>query len=266
MIAILLSHYQGSSAKIEPMNDQRKFQNRLLDLAWQAMRSGRETASYFLTPAEQAVAKTFLLKRSIPFSLAGGFDAAERARCLFWAGDAQPADAARHLAVTEIIADLDGNRHRDYLGALLGLGLRREDLGDILVKPRQAIVIHHPRLSAFISTQLTHVGSVPVQCTAVSLAKLINESQPEIQQAKISVSSLRADVVLGAVFHCSRKDSMAYFQRGLVQVDWSPCEKPDQLLKAGQVLTVRGCGRIHLICCNEISRKGKIRLVYKKAT
>lgn len=247
------------------MNDQQAFLNRLIDLAEQADRRGRVTATSFLTPAEQAVAGPFLRNRNIAFSFAGGYADAERARCLFWPASDVPPDLDEHLSVTEVIPAQSGAGHRDYLGSLLGLGLRREQLGDIIVAVDRAFVIHQPNIGPILLTQLTQVGSVPVRCQAVALAAIgLNGQQSVPVVQTVSVSSLRADVVLGAIYHCSRSQSLTFFQRGLVQVDWAVCEKPDLLLQAGQMLSLRGSGRVRLISCDEQTRKGKIRLVVEK--
>jgi RNA-binding protein YlmH len=244
------------------LTGQQAFLNRLADLAEQADRQGRTTGTTFLTPAEQAVAGPFLRNRHIPFSFAGGYANAERSRCLFWAAAGQLPDEADFLSVTEIVPSQPGLAHRDYLGSLLALGLRRDQLGDLLVLPDRAYVVHQPNLSAPILSQLERVGACPVTCRPVDPAAIARLDTAQPVQQTTTVSSLRIDVVLGAIFHHSRSQSLEIIRRGLVQVDWVECLKPDQILAAGQVITVRGSGRARLLQCEEQTRKGKIRLVY----
>ena len=248
------------------MNEQQNFLNRLTDLADQADRRGRVTATAFLSPAEQAVAGAFLRNRRISHSFCGGYPDAERARCLFWPAVDQQPEPSDHLAATEVLPAQSGAGHRDFLGSLLGLGLRREQLGDIIVTDDRAYVIHQPNIGPILLAQLSQVGSVPVRCRPVNLTEIRSPEQAESIGQAVSVSSLRADVVLGAVYHCSRSQSLSYFQRSLVQVDWQTCEKPDLLLQAGQMLSLRGSGRVRLVRCDEQTRKGKIRLIIEKFT
>ena len=229
------------------MNDQHAFLNRLIDLSGQAERQYRVTATVFLTPAEQAAAGPFLRNRRITFSLDGGYDQAERKRCLFWPSPEMPPDQDEFIAVTEITPAQSGLGHRDYLGSLLGLGLKREQLGDIIVLADRALVIHHPSLQPFFLTQLERVGSCPVHCRQSTIGETDGLAAAEPEQLTATVSSLRVDVVLGAIFHSSRSQSLELIRRGLVQVDWVECAKPDQILVAGQTVTVRGEGRARLV-------------------
>lgn len=249
------------------MNSERQILiSRLADLAEQAARQGRATATVFLTPAEQAMAEPFLHNRSIPFSFAGGYDVAERCRCLFWAEANDPPDLADFLAITAIRPAQSGLGHRDYLGSLLALGLRRDQLGDILVQADQAYVVHMPSLTAFFLTQLNRVGGSTAVCRQADFTEIAALPAAVPLHLTASVSSLRVDAVLGTVFHHSRSQSLELIRRGLVQVDWLECLKPDQLMAAGQVLTVRGSGRARLLKCREQTRKGRIRLVYEVFT
>lgn len=248
------------------INEQQAFLNRLTDLADQAKRQYRITATAFLTPAEQTLATPFLRNRKISFSLEGGFKQAERKRCLFWLSADQPPEPEGFLAVTEIIPVREGLGHRDYLGALLGLGLKREQLGDIVVQADRAYVIHHPNLRSFFLTQLEQVGSSSVRCQEVASFAPVIAEQAAPTQLTTSVSSLRVDVVLGSIFHLSRSQSLEMIRRGQVQLDWAECSKPDQIVMLGQVLNIRGSGRARILQCDEHSRKGKIRLVYEQFT
>ncbi len=243
--------------------EQQAFLNRLIDLAEQAGRQYLTTATAFLSPADQAVAAPFLRNRKIPFSLEGGFEQAERKRCLLWADAEQAPAVTDFVAATAIISQPEnGLGHRDYLGALLGLGLKRDQLGDILVQPDRAIVFHHPNLTAFFMTQLEQVGSCRVSCEATSAEPVVTQSAPERQ--RLSVSSLRIDVVLGAIYHQSRSKALELIRRGQVQIDWAECSKPEQQIRAGQMLAVRGSGRAQVVQCDEVNRKGKVVLVVER--
>lgn len=248
------------------MKEQFTILNRLADLVEQANRQYRTTATSFLTPAEQKMAGPYLSNRRIPFSFEGGYDQAERRRCLLWADVDQAPDLEDFIAATEIqpINAQTGLSHRDYLGALLGSGLKREQLGDILVHPDRAIVIHHPALLVYFQTQLEQVGSSPVRCRQMLLSEVVTTGHDSGELQTISVSSLRLDVVLGAIFQCSRSQSLELIRRGLVQIDWVECQKPDQMVAVDQTVTLRGSGRARLVECAGQSRKGKIRLIVER--
>ncbi|KAF3778581.1 putative RNA-binding protein [Nymphaea thermarum] len=146
--------------------------------------------------------------------------------------------------------------HGDFLGAILGTGITREKLGDIILqgeKGAQALVV--PELVEFLESSLQKVGSVPVSCTKMPLLAL-EFLPPRTKTLKTIEASLRVDAVASAGFQISRTKLGNMISSGDVRVNWTPVTKSGTTLKTGDMVSVSGKGRLKI---GEITttRKGK---------
>ena len=148
--------------------------------------------------------------------------------------------------------------HRDYLGSLLGLGLDRACIGDLLQDPDDAAVFYAVVLAdkaEFITVNFTSAGHSPVHvetCTEL-LPRLLTGPERELHEA--TVSALRADAVLAAMMHTSRtKAKGTPRRRAGVEVNHLPLRAAHEAMYEADIITVRGVGRFHLA---EISGKSK---------
>ncbi|ONK70138.1 uncharacterized protein A4U43_C05F30650 [Asparagus officinalis] len=146
--------------------------------------------------------------------------------------------------------------HGDFLGAILGTGIVREKLGDILVqgeKGAQVLVV--PELVEFITSALDKVGNVSVTCTQIPLLALEYEP-PKTKSFKTVEASLRVDALASAGFRISRTKLANLISNGDVRINWSPVSKNGATLKTGDIVSVSGKGRLKI---GEIvtTRKGK---------
>lgn len=133
--------------------------------------------------------------------------------------------------------------HRDILGALLGLGIKREILGDIIVNKSDAYVFVLDNMLSYIRTNLLQVGNASVIIQEVKTSEVdIKMSTPKSIESV--VPSLRLDCIVSAGFRISRTRSVAMIKEGRVMLDWSLCQKPSKLIDLGAVITIRGMGRI----------------------
>ena len=248
--------------------------DRLEDLAEQARRRGYPTHTFFLTPTEQSEASAFLHRRKIPHILDGGLDDVER-KVLFlmpdgWRDD--PDDTARvEPVVCETIAALklsipsgrfqsvsakDHLSHRDYLGSLLGLGIRRDQVGDILVTDDGATVFVLATLLPLLLQEWTQVGAKPVHLEVIDLDSVaIVEREPEL--VRMTAASLRLDKIAAAGFHIPRTTMADWIRSGQVQLNWRVEQRPDAILKVGDVISLRGHGRLRLQAEQGKSRKDR---------
>ena len=209
----------------------------------------------------------------------GGYSTAERA-CLFLLPDylvaMLPEDADERVGVlldylAEEIADAvvalsikgSGFRkltHRDYLGAVLGLGIERDAIGDIAVQGDHEAILFCPRtLAVFLMTELTKVGSDTVHCRAC----LIDDSFTDGKQYRPisdTVASARLDCVVAALCNLSREHAQEAIRGGIVEVDFEPEERTDTLLEPPVTLSVRGYGRFILRSFDGETKKGRLRL------
>ncbi|VVB00369.1 unnamed protein product [Arabis nemorensis] len=187
----------------------------------------------------------------------GGYPEAERCRISIGHHDVLTNDP-------DIVAALSisGNfgfqpcSHGDFLGAILGTGISREKLGDILIQEdKGAQVLIVPELVDFIVSSLDKVGNVSVTCTKIPLLALEYEP-PRTNSFKTVEASLRVDAVASAGFKISRSKLVDLISSGDVRVNWATVTKNGTTVKTGDVVSVSGKGRLKIGEINE-TKKGK---------
>lgn len=242
------------------MDDRTLLLTRMEDLCRKAQKAGM-AHSKFLTPQEGAeVRQAYQNRRDVALRLDGGFAGAERCVAVFtqpdW-GQYQPDEVLAGLRLA--YREQDAVRHQDVLGAVLGLGLSREVLGDIFIQPGSAYTVCLEGMAGFIIEGLDKVGRVGVAACRLPLGEL-PDIAPAPEEKQASVASLRLDVVLAAAFNLSRGDAAEAIRAGRVQLAHRECLDPARTVKEGDILSLRGKGRAKLLGANGLSRKGKLRV------
>lgn len=199
----------------------------------------------------------------------GGYEDAERVCCIFYPDywTAEDAKASENSPFTLLRAQISGKdelTHRDYLGALMGLGLERACIGDILVRKDGADLFVLEEVAEYVLTQMEKAGRRHIGLTRVPLDGLIIPETAE-QEGSGSVASLRLDCVLAQVFSMSRTQAQEAVSRGLVFVNNVPCLKADREVAAGERLTLRGRGRARITELGGKSRKGRQFIHYLRS-
>lgn len=153
--------------------------------------------------------------------------------------------------------------HRDYLGAIMGLGLKREMVGDIKVTNEGADVFCLKSASEFICDNLKKSGRGSVTGEILSVSDF-NCSDDKFELCFTTVASLRLDGVISAFFNLSRSAAAETVNKGLVYVNSSQCLKCDYAIKEGDKIVLRGKGKTVLTEIKGTSKKGKLKIEYKK--
>nr|XP_009772468.1 PREDICTED: uncharacterized protein LOC104222846 isoform X1 [Nicotiana sylvestris]XP_016477813.1 PREDICTED: putative RNA-binding protein YlmH isoform X2 [Nicotiana tabacum] len=136
--------------------------------------------------------------------------------------------------------------HGDFLGAILGTGIVRNKLGDILLQGEKgAHVLVVPELSDFILSALDKVGNVSVSCKKIPLLALEYEP-PRTKSLKSVEASLRLDAVASAGFKVSRTKMASLISNGDVRVNWTTVIKSNTTIKTGDIISVSGEGRLKM--------------------
>lgn len=183
----------------------------------------------------------------------GGYEEAERKIIVFlpdWAEDGDGELVFLHAA----FHGADSLTHRDILGSLMGLGVTRERLGDILVSPHSADLIASPSLRDFFLREWGQAGRVKLTVSEIGRSEL----QIPVAQVKImrdTVSSLRLDAVAASAFSMSRGRAAELISAGRVNLDHVPCVKPDKPVAEGAVITIRGLGKAKLTQVGGLTKK-----------
>ena len=243
------------------------FRRRLADLAAQSDRMCRFTFTDFLTEAEYS---EFLAVRSMlppcGFTAWGGRDDADRVMLRFGDPDQLgyeepfPIDCVHIAPVMDKFAD--NLTHRDFLGALMHLGISRGELGDILVDEKSAYLLCKNTMSDYICREISRVRNTTVRCTVCAQLPALAAARTEI--VTVQAASPRIDAVIAKVFHISRGDCLMLFRAGKVSLDGAVTERSSDLLRPGEKASVRGFGKFRYLGEDGKTRKGNLILRTEK--
>ena len=246
---------------VPPQNDdERRLMRRVEELCRVAVSRGIPRYTGFLSDREQSLAQAACNKAGCScIRFWGGFDAAERrVLCI------EPPDAWQEEPLAYLQCTAYGDKlptHRDYLGAILGLGLERSCVGDLLADPERADTFYAVILAdkqEFINAELTGAGhcTVHTACIDALPARLAESRERTLQEA--TVPSLRADAVLAAMLHTSRTRAAEYIAVGRVEINHLPLKAAHETAYAADIFTVRGVGRFKLAAIGGKSRKDRL--------
>lgn len=254
----LLKHLVGE--------DERSVGARMLDLAQQALRDDKAVASDFLDPREREVAQSVLGSiREVSYRAFGGYPRAERQRLLIYPEYESPEELEEPVAALdiEILGDREAVGHRDCLGALLGTGLDRGKIGDIVKSSRGFQAVVAVEVADYLAGQLTRVGKTPVNVRRIDPEQL--EVEPErVKEVRGTVASLRLDAVAAVGFGVSRTRMAREIKAERLKLNWKPVRDPDTEVAEGDVLSMRGRGRVVVAAIEGTTRKGRISLLLKR--
>ncbi len=146
--------------------------------------------------------------------------------------------------------------HRDFLGALMNLGIERSTIGDIKVGDKEAYLFCLDSIAEYICRNLEQIKHTHVKCTVTEQMEEIPVEEP--RELTIQVSSLRVDGVIAKVYNKSRSECLELFRAGKVFVNGRLCENNSRLLKSGDTINARGYGKFMLENDGRMTRKGKL--------
>lgn len=153
--------------------------------------------------------------------------------------------------------------HRDYLGALMALGIKKEFVGDILPNDDGADVFVLPSVEVFLCENLKQAGRATIKTERVSLAMAADRKE-NFEEITAFVSSLRLDNFVAAAFSLSRNKAVQKIEKGLVYINGEQCFKIDAKLNVGDKVVLRGSGKTIFFSQNGESKKGRMHITIKK--
>ncbi len=240
---------------------------RLLDLANQSYRNNMFTFSGFLSLHEQQLIDE--IRKENPFvfvETCGGNTDCERVMARF--GNKEelgyeesfPIQCIKIEPLIEKFADV--LTHRDFLGALMNLGIERNTIGDIYVEGKSAYLYCHNKMTEYFINELDKVKHTHVKCYVVDEAEKLPIAEPTAME--VLVSSYRIDGIISKIYNISRTGSLELFRTGRVFVNGKLMENNSYTVKAGDVVTVRGFGKF--IFKEELykTKKEKLRIAIEK--
>lgn len=238
-------------------DEEREALARAYDLLLEVVRSRQPRASDFYDPFLAGRLLAALEKvPGVVARLGGGHPEAERVRVLIFPAGTEPREEDWRLGFLAVEGRWEGLGHRDFLGALLGLGLRREKVGDIYLHEGRAQVVLDAELLPVVASQLSQVGRFPVRVAAISREELC-PPPPRIKEVRASVASLRLDAVAAAGFGVSRSRMAREIAAGRVAVNWRLCQDASHHVREGDVISARGRGRVKVFAVGGPTRSGR---------
>ncbi|MBO8162282.1 MAG: hypothetical protein H0Z34_01020 [Brevibacillus sp.] len=190
----------------------------------------------------------------------GGYEGAERVRALIHPGYIVPEPDDFKLTLAEIKGDQRFVKlsHRDVLGALLHIGLKREKFGDILMDDEGCQIIVASEVFPYVRMQVTQIHRIPVELVSVEWERLRLPVQKR-REKSFTVASPRLDAVIGEVFRLSRSKALIPVRAGRAKVNWKVVDDPAHLLQPGDVVSLSGFGRFEVYELTA-ARSGRIRM------
>lgn len=246
-----------------------QLKNRLTELADKSSKQGIYTFTAFLGLSEQDA--LWQVEKDIRYAgikLFGGSDNTERVVARFGNPEEFGYEVEFPIKCIHVCPILpkfaDRLSHRDFLGALMNLGIERSTIGDIKVGDKEAYLFCLDQVAGFICENLDKIKHTNVKCMITEDIGEIPKEEPE--RINIQVASLRLDAVIAKVYNKSRGDCLELFRSGKVFVDGRLCENNSRILKPGETVNARGYGKFIMAGKPGETRKGKISaeiLVYR---
>ena len=225
---------------------------KLVDLAEQVKRSQKFRLSGFLDPYGQEIAETIAANYpGIRVDFHGGYHGAERQRAMF-IDEAFGGNPDFNIVV--IKASWNGQfehiGHRDVLGALMGQGIERDRIGDII-------------MGTYLLDNLTQIGHSGVSCVLDDLSNIAPKEE-RCKEIRATVASLRVDSIAASGYGTSRSHAAADIAADKLRLNWQPVKNAAQAVKEGDVLSMRGRGRVEVVEIKGQTKKGRTVVVLKR--
>ena len=216
----------------------------------------------FLDPRQAYILETLIRDNSeLQFSFYGGYEHAERCRCMIYPEYYEPQTDDFELVMIEInypkkFTELS---HGKILGTLMNAGIKRDYFGDIISDGDRWQIFLAKESANYIVGQVTKIGRVTVHLEERPYTDIIIPKDSWVEETT-TATSMRLDAIISTVYNISRQRSKQLVEASKVKVNWSVNERPDYLLDLLDVVSVRGFGRIQIQGLEGKTKKEKFRL------
>lgn len=254
----LTSHLRG--------DDELAIGAHIIDSAERAWQTNRPQITDFYDPYQVKVAKSVLDGIGEVASLFfGGYKRAERVRLVIYPQFYLTETIETPISVLEVTGNFQFQSvtHRDFLGAILGTGLTREKIGDLVCLQNGCQVVVAREVVDYLLQEWTGVHHVPVKIREIDEEQIAVEPE-RVKEIKCTVASLRLDAVASSGFGTSRTKMVRDIKGERVKVNWKIVNNPAQPIEQGTVISIRGRGRVVVEDVRGETKKGRISLLLKR--
>ena len=251
---------------IQSEKELQQLKKRFMELGEKSYQQTMYTFTGFLGLSEQEVfLQTAQTMKHVPFTMWGGTEECERKMARFGSEEElgyEEKFPIRCISICPLLEKFaDDLSHRDFLGALMNLGIDRSTLGDIYVKGKSGYLFCTEAIAGFIVENLDKVKHTNIKCSI--LEELPDIAVKEAVEEEHLASSERIDGIIAKLYHLSRNKSMDLFRTGKIYVNGRLNENNSYNLKPGDAVSVRGHGKFTYEGISQETRKGKYRIKVK---
>ena len=230
---------------------------RFQELAERARQSAVYTYSTFHSPETAGLAYDVAQEREI--AMWGGTENSERVLVRFGDPEEIAYEEPFPLRVLYVRPKqekfADRLTHRDFLGAILNLGIERDVIGDIIVKEHSAYVFALEEMADYICSGLERVRHTAVKCSISE--EVPADCLPKLREENVTVASPRLDAIIAKLYHLSRGEAKKLFDSEKITVNGKLCKNPETVLKENSRVSVRGYGKLEYRGEEHTTKKGK---------
>lgn len=240
-------------------DEENMLKKRFIELSERSFSKSIYTFTEFLSPAEQSVLKYSV--KGVPYHFEGGYNGAEKAIAVF--GDEELCGYEESAPISFIKIEpcsikFSGElNHRDFLGSIMSLGIRRSTLGDILVKNNIAYAPCFENIADYLCENLVAIKHTNVRCSKVE--HLPEEALPQLLESEFVVASERLDSVISSIYKISRSESKGLCEHEKVLVGGTAMLNASYTPKENDIISVRGFGKFVYCGIKLETKKGRLR-------
>jgi RNA-binding protein YlmH len=242
--------------------DEYPFVERVLEWTSRVRERYETIRTDFLDPRQVFIIRSLAGREGgVHFAVYGGYEEAERVRGILYPEYMEPEQEEFGVRLLEVKGSNQFLKleHRDYLGSLLGLGIKREKFGDILVHKDGAQLIVAAEIAEYVRLHMNQVHRIHVTVEMKPIDHIIVPDQ-SFRSLTFTVQSPRLDAVVGDVYRLSRAKTIAPIQNGRVKVNWREVNDPSFYLETGDIVSFKGFGRFKVTEIGGETKKGRIKV------
>ncbi len=219
----------------------------------------------FLNEHEQALALQYLSgRKGVRYSTFGGYPDSERK--LLAITDNYGVAEEYTYPISAIYFQYDSRyqlTHRDFLGSIMALGIKREAVGDILVADGIAIAFVKEEIRDYIIHQIQKIGKTGVTLSEWDSSMPLPQTK-HFEEHTYTVASARLDSIVSAIVPLSREKSAVLIRQGMVFVNGLEIKNISHNIKSKDIITVRGKGKFIVETFSGTTRKGRLKMNIRK--
>lgn len=246
--------------------EDKSFAAKIIDNIEQVEKYSEPKFTQFLDPAQVRKAERILVQYpSVKFEVTCGVDGCERNIISIFPDNMNEEDLKIPVSVLCIsfTSRFEKLVHRDILGALMSLGIKREKIGDIIMDGDKCYLFVCSEIGYYIILNMDKIKHVHVKADYIELSQVPGKKE-SFKEIVSSIASMRLDSVLSCGYGESRSSIVHEIARGNVKVNWEEILSPSHIVNEGDTISVKGRGRIKVEKVDGTTRKGRIRIIIRK--